>query len=110
MDQIINRVRFFHFITGILVNQKNDPYCSICKAATNTAARMKEEIAQLEKDCSSVRERLLEATARMLDEAVGRSTTLHFPEDAAGQKKAGNCRLPEGVCFVKNSKALLEKI
>jgi len=23
-----------------------------------------------------------------------------------GQKKAGNCRLPQGVCFVKSSKAL----
>jgi len=35
---------------------------------------------------------------------------LNPPEDAVGQKKAGNCRMPEGVCFVKYSKALSEKL
>jgi len=35
---------------------------------------------------------------------------LHPVADAVGQKKAGNCKLPQGVCFVKSSKALQEKM
>lgn len=35
---------------------------------------------------------------------------INMPIDAAGQKKAGNCSMPEGVYFVKISKAIIEKI
>ncbi|MGC2063137.1 MAG: hypothetical protein WA610_09165 [Thermodesulfovibrionales bacterium] len=110
MQQIITRIRFYHYITGVLVNQQNDPLCSICKAATSTAARMKEGIRQLEKDCAADRDRIPASIGTMLAETLSRLTAINFPEEAAGQKKAGNCKLPEGVCFVKNSKALQDRI
>jgi len=35
---------------------------------------------------------------------------LHPIPDSVGQKKAGNCLLPQGVCFVKSSKSLIDRI
>jgi len=32
------------------------------------------------------------------------------PENPVSQKNAGNCKLPEGICFTKTSLALLQKI
>jgi hypothetical protein len=32
------------------------------------------------------------------------------PANPSGQKKAGNCKLPQGVCFIKESFALVRKI
>ena len=32
------------------------------------------------------------------------------PVHPVGQKKAGNCRLPEGVCFLKSSLAILQQV
>lgn len=110
MQQIVNRIRFYHYITGVLINQKNDPLCSICKAAANTTVRMKEGVSQLEKDCAADRDRIPASIVTMLAVTLSRLATINFPEDAAGQKKAGNCKLPEGVCFVKNSKALRDRI
>ncbi|MBI5211742.1 MAG: hypothetical protein HY957_00020 [Nitrospirae bacterium] len=46
----------------------------------------------------------------ILSEAKKILTGLKIIEDAVGQKKAGNCKMPEGVCFVKLSKSILEKI
>jgi hypothetical protein len=50
-----------------------------------------------------------EATA-LLAETKGRLAGLANAANFAGQKKAGNCKLPEGVCFVKVSRSLLEKV
>ena len=46
----------------------------------------------------------------LLEEAHARIYGIKPPEDAEGQKKAGNCKMPEGVCFVKLSKAVQDKI
>jgi hypothetical protein len=35
---------------------------------------------------------------------------LNPPADAVGQKKEGNCKMPEGVCFVKLSKKIIDLI
>jgi hypothetical protein len=35
---------------------------------------------------------------------------LELPADPLPQKNAGNCKLPEGVCFVKSSLILHQKL
>ena len=47
---------------------------------------------------------------RLLAEAQTASDGLLLGENLSGQKKAGNCKLPEGVCFVKSGRALLKSI
>lgn len=104
MEQLVNRIRFFHFISGVLVSQQADPVCGRCKAFANTVRWTREGISGMEAVGlpGEIPGLLSEAQRRMEDIAV--------PEDAVGQKRAGNCRMPQGVCFIKIPKSILEKI
>lgn len=110
MSELINQVRFYHFISGVLHNQQSDPLCSHCRAFANTAKRMKEKITELESVYAGQIQTLSEDMLHSLEETRERIGLIKAFEDAAGQKKAGNCKLNEGVCFIKLSKAILDKI
>ncbi len=110
MAELINQIRFYHFISGVLHNQQSDPLCSKCKAFANTAKRMKENIAELESVHVEKMHIMPGEMLHILEEAQERIDRIKIPEDAVGQKKAGNCRLTEGVCFIKLSKAIVDKI
>jgi len=49
-------------------------------------------------------------TGKLLEQAEEVINSIQPPENTEGQKKAGNCTMPKGVCFVKSSKALLKEI
>lgn len=100
-----NRIRYIHFMSGVLATQQADPLCCRCKAFANTVARTREALA----DCRPDGDPPAEVRA-LLNEAGRRLDALRPPEDAVGQKKAGNCRLPEGVCFVKVPKKIGESL
>ena len=110
MAELINRIRFYNFISGVLLHQQSDPLCSNCKAFANTAKRMKENISELESAHVEKMHTLQGEMLHILEEAHNRIARIKTFEDAVGQKKAGNCRLPEGVCFIKLSKSILDKI
>jgi hypothetical protein len=107
MADIINKVRFYHFISGVLGQQQADPYCSKCKAFASTAAAMKEGLAGLENISAQMAP---EEALGLIEKARERIRMVSLPADAIGQKKAGNCKMPEGVCFVKLSKAILASL
>lgn len=109
-SQLINRIRSFHYISHVLEGQQSDPLCGICKAFANTAAKLEEALAELEIRHTGELKNLSGDIRCLLSEARSRMAQLKTPENAAGQKKAGNCKMPEGVCFVKASKAILEKL
>jgi hypothetical protein len=109
IPQAANKIRFYHFISGVLATQQTDPLCARCKAYANTVFAMKEALSVLEGECrenDSPDTRVL----RLLEEARSRITLIAPPVYAVGQKKTGNCKMPEGVCFVKSSKAILGRL
>ncbi|MBA4373762.1 MAG: hypothetical protein C0402_12995 [Thermodesulfovibrio sp.] len=110
MSDIHSHVRFYSFISGVLHTQKGDPLCGNCRAFANTALRMKEGIALVEAEQAKELSELTEPFRILLDEARRIIAAIDIPPDAPGQKKAGNCLMPEGVCFVKSSKKLLDTI
>jgi len=110
MADLINQIRFYHFISGVLHQQQSDPLCSNCKAFANTVKRMKENISELKSGHVEKMPALPGEMLHILEEAQDKIGRIKTFEDAVGQKKAGNCRLPEGVCFIKLSKAILDKI
>ena len=110
MAELVNQIRYFHFISGVLKCQQRDPLCSKCKAFANTLDRMKEGIAELESVHAGRIHTLPDELMGLLEEARARIEGIKPPEDAVGQKKAGNCKMPKGVCFIKLSKAVLDKI
>lgn len=98
MDNLTG-LRYYHFMAGVLATQQRDPLCSICKAFTNTAEKVREEVKALPE-----KESIMLADIKMM------LTALHPVAEAIGQKKAGNCMLPQGVCFVKSSRVLMDRI
>jgi hypothetical protein len=110
MAELIDQIRFYHFISGVLYHQQSDPLCSNCRAFANTAKRMKENISELESVHVEKMHTLPGEMLHIFEEAQHRIGRIKTFEDAVGQKKAGNCRLPEGVCFIKLSKAIMDKI
>ena len=108
MDQLINRIRFLHFMSGVLVNQQADPICGHCKAFANTVRWTREGISR--EEAGSASGKLPDDILRLLSEAQRRMAGIVVPEDTVGQKKAGNCKMPEGVCFVKIPKSILERL
>ncbi len=76
----------------------------------NTAVALREGIASLSDGRDNDLASLPAETAHLLKEASEGIATVRLPENAEGQKKAGKCKMPQGVCFIKLSKAILEKI
>ena len=110
MSKTINLVRYYHFIAGVLSHQQTDPLCADCKALANTAVRIKEGILELETSHAEGLHALQAECLRMLEESHEIMKRIRTPMDAVGQKKAGNCMMPEGVCFIKLPKSILDKL
>ena len=105
---ILNEIRFYHYISGVLVSQQADPLCRVCKAFSNSVVTMREGITELEG--SGAIDGLPEELKLLLEESRDRIFAIETLDNATGQKKTGNCKMPEGVCFVKTSKAILTRI
>jgi len=105
--ECISEIRYYHFMAGVLAQQQQDPFCSICKAFTNSVRAVREGISGLEERMASEVGAMPEEQVQLLTVASRALTGLHPDPEAAGQKKAGNCRLPEGICFIKSSKVLI---
>lgn len=107
-DTPANSARAYAFLARMFRNQLNDPLCGKCKALVNSAASVREKLACFTAGADAGA--LSEEYGHLLTEAKKLLEGLDLPESASGQKKAGNCHLPQGVCFVKNSKAILDRI
>jgi hypothetical protein len=110
MSKIANEIRFYGFISGVLRQQQTDPICRECKAFGNTAVRMKEAMAQLEAGLAGQTGTVSPEILSLLAAARVRLDSIKIAEGAVGQKKAGRCKMPEGICLVKLSKALQERM
>lgn len=108
--QQLNRLRYYRFIAGLLANQQHDPLCSKCKAFTNTVQKVQQEVAEYMMTDAAELPALFEQKSVMQADIKRMLDELHPEADAIGQKKAGNCMLPQGVCFVKTSRSLIERI
>jgi len=97
-------------MAGVLSHQQADPLCGKCKAFANTAGRMKEGILELESFHTEGLRTLKAEYRRMLEESREEIIRIKTPADAVGQKKACNCMMPEGVCFIKLPKTILDKL
>lgn len=107
---MLTELRYYHFIAGVLANQQHDPFCSICKAFTNSAQQIREDVKKFMMTNSAELTDIQEQDAVMLADIKMKLADLHPVSDAVGQKKAGNCLLPQGVCFVKTAKGLIDRI
>ncbi|OGW32999.1 MAG: hypothetical protein A2X58_12470 [Nitrospirae bacterium GWC2_56_14] len=108
--ELLNHLRAVHYLAGVLANQQYDLFCGRCSAWNNTLNNAREALKQFEADHAAELCDLSPEAAALLTATRSRLAGLANAAEPAGQKKAGNCKLPEGVCFVKASRALLEKV
>ena len=108
--ELLIHVRGYHFMLGVFRNQQNDPYCIACSAFANTLKAARENLATFEAEHGEELRALPPEFGRMMAETRAGLSILQGPADPSGQKKAGNCKLPQGVCFIKASIALVQQI
>ena len=108
--KILNHLRAHHYVAGVLASQQHDLFCGQCSAWNNTLNNTREALTQFEAEHAAVLHKLSPEAIALLTETRTSLAGLVNASNPAGQKKAGNCKLPEGVCFVKFSRSLLEKV
>jgi hypothetical protein len=108
--ELSNQVRGHHFLMGVFRSRQNDPYCSACSAFANTLKAARESFARLEAEHGEALKALSPGFGRITAETRTGLSLLQGPADPSGQKKAGNCKLPQGVCFIKASFSLIQQI
>jgi hypothetical protein len=108
--ELLNQVRGHHFLLGVLRNRQADIYCGVCSAFANTLKAAREGLATLETGNADGLRSLSPEFSAMMAETRSGLAAIASPANPSGQKKAGNCKLPEGVCFLKASFALVQKI
>ncbi len=108
--ELLNHLRAYHFLAGVLAQQQGDLFCGQCSAWNNTLSNAREGFARFEKEQADGLRGVSEDAAHLLNKTRSRLAGLVHAANPAGQKKAGNCKLPQGVCFVKASFGLLEKV
>jgi len=106
----VSLVRGYCYLSGVLMNQQRDPFCSKCKALANTITTARESLEKFEREYASELQGLPKEFQRRFAEGKASLAGIALPNDAAGQKKAGRCKLPEGVCFIKSALALLQRV
>jgi hypothetical protein len=105
-----NQVRGYAFFLSVLRGEQADPYCRSCNSFVKTLAAARESFDAFASQNADAPGGLPADLARLYAEAKSGLDALRAPDQPVSQKKAGNCRLPEGVCFLKSSFALLQKM
>ena len=108
--ELLNQVCGYHFLLGVFRNQQKDPYCSACSAFANTLKAARENLAMFEAEHGEALKALSPAFGAMMAETRTGLSLLQGHADPSGQKKAGNCKLPQGVCLIKASFALIQQV
>ena len=95
---------------GVFRSRQNDPYCSACSAFANTLKAERESFAKFEAEHGDALKALAPEFGSIMAETRTGLSMLQGSADPSGQKKAGNCKLPPGVCFIKASFSLIQQI
>jgi hypothetical protein len=106
----MNQARGYAYLFGVLKNQQADPFCRSCNSFVTTLVAIREQLTKFEALHPDEIRNLPGELSRLFADAKSGITAMKQPENPLGQKKAGNCKLPEGVCFLKSSLAILQKV
>lgn len=106
----MNQARSYSYLFGVLRNQQADPSCRSCNSFMSTLAAVRENLMKFEHQQAAEIRNFSGEAARLFSDAKSGIAAMKQPENPVGQKKAGNCKLPEGVCFTKSSLAILSKV
>jgi hypothetical protein len=108
--EIMNHVRGYVYLAGMLKDRRTEPFCRSCKALVTTVMAARTSLNEFSSTYAGELCDLPPEFASRFAEASSDLAALGLPADPLPQKKAGTCKLPGGVCFVKSSLALYQKL
>ena len=108
--EIMNQARGYAYLFGVLKNRQADAFCCSCNSFVNTLAAVKESLATFDAQHAEEIKNLPGEFLRLFTDAKNEIVQIRQPDSPVRQKKAGNCKLPEGVCFTKSALAIFQKI
>jgi hypothetical protein len=108
--EIPNQARGYSYMLGVLKNREGDPFCNSCNSFLTTLAVVNEKLEKFEHEHGAEIGNLPTEISLFYSVAKSGIRAMKQPADPAGQKKLGNCKLPEGVCFLKSTLSILQKI
>jgi hypothetical protein len=109
-ENLINKLRGLHFALGMLDNQQKDLFCRNCLSFAKTVEGTARTFTKFEKSCTGEGQDLPEAFRELLADDRRKLEAISVPEKPKGQKKEGNCKLAEGICFAKTAFAICERV
>jgi hypothetical protein len=109
-ERTINQLRGFHFAVGTIVNQENDPLCGNCVAFSRTAQAIIDGFIEFESAHASEKRKFPEEFSFLFEDVCDKLALIEQPSGPVRQKKAGNCKLPSGLCYCKSALALLQNL
>lgn len=107
---IANQVRGYSYLSSVLGNRANDPFCRSCNSFLSTLSTVNENMQKFEREHAAEIEKLPDGFSLFFWTARSGINGLKQPDGPVAQKKAGNCKLPEGICFLKSALAFVQKI
>ena len=108
--EISNQARGYSYMLGVLKNREADPFCHSCNSFLSTLTAVNENLEKFEREHAAEIGNLPSELSIFFSVAKSGISAMKLPAHPVGQKKAGACKLPEGVCFLKSSLSILQKI
>jgi hypothetical protein len=108
--EILNQARGYSYLLGALKTQQADPYCRSCNAFDKTLLAVKESLEKFETAHHKEIQDLSSEFSSLFVDTKNGLAAMQQPINPISQKKAGNCKLPEGVCFTKSALVLFQKV
>jgi len=107
-EKEINSLRELSFVFGVLLYLESDHVCRECSYFDESVDVAKDKFLSLEKLING--KNLSEEMRRMLSGIYAILGDLNVPDNPVAQKKAGNCKLPKGICLAKSALSVYIKI
>lgn len=103
---VLNKIRAFYFIAGVLKHQEEDPRCAVCKSRKEVAEEVMEIFQGLKKEIGV--EEVPEIFKSKFEKTEAILSSLKLPEKPIPQRKEGNCHFPDKECLVKEAFEIFE--
>ncbi len=105
---IINQIRAFYFMSGLLKLQQTDPRCSVCKSRKEVAEEVMEGFKKFKEytNFDSIPE-IFKSKLKDIEDILNQ---LKLPEKPIPQRKEGGCHFPDKKCLVKECFEVFEDL
>ncbi|MFN3567312.1 MAG: hypothetical protein ACK4UR_00175, partial [Caldimicrobium sp.] len=105
---IINQVRAFYFMAGILKHQEEDPRCAVCKSRKKVAEDLREEFERFKQEVSL--EEIPELFRGKVEKIQSILDSIKLPAEPIPQRKVGACHFPDEECLIKEAYEIVEEV